>query len=370
MHDVTSDGDVEPNLGPTPLGPSAKRTRYNQDTPPTYHTPRMLRKRTTDNPPPEQKRRCTDNVETVHQQHRPATQVGNHHKRKADGSPAHQLATKRHMSTTHWDEQHTPGARGNVRPKRPYEDIREHVATGPPHKKIGKTQRLRRRPYPTPTNWVHDPTQDGDTEPNPGPTPPTRVDQATQTTPPGDTGTETHDAPSPPLQATPLPQQPDNNTATKTENVDASERFQEDCPICLDRPADTSLSCDPRHRLCLTCGNDPRPLRCPLCRSMLELRVPPPPLDDPTYAYFYIQIYNNQLLTYTDYSLTPNPPIPLAYNVWRQITSTTSQLWEVHLRSDLPYCHTARHRLHGLTDTIGGFQMAISIRYWPYLGHP
>ena len=70
IHDVTSDGDVEPNPGPTPLGPSAKRTRYNQDTPPTYHTPRMLRKRTTDNPLPEQKRRRTNNVSTVYQEHR------------------------------------------------------------------------------------------------------------------------------------------------------------------------------------------------------------------------------------------------------------------------------------------------------------
>ena len=61
-------------------------------------------------------------------------------------------------------------------------------------------------------------------------------------------------------------------------------------------------------------------------------------------------------------SLTPNPPIPLAYDVWRQITSTTGQLWEVHLRNDLPYYHTARNGLHGLTDTIHGFQMAISIR--------
>ena len=158
-----------------------------------------------------------------------------------------------------------------------------------------------------------------------------------------------------------------HNTATKTENVDASEWFQEGCPMCLDRPPDTCLSCDPRHRLCQTCANDPRLLRCPLCRSMLELRVPPPPsLDDQTYAYFYIQIYNNQLLTYADYSLTPNPPILLAYNVWRQITSTTGQLWEVHLRNTLPYYHTARQRLHGLTYTIDGFKMAISIGYWLY----
>ena len=152
--------------------------------------------------------------------------------------------------------------------------------------------------------------------------------------------------------------------------VDDSEQVPEDCPICLDRPADTSLSCDPRHRLCHTYANDPRLLRCPLCRSMLNPRVPPPPLDDPTYAYFYIQIYNNRLLTYTDCSATPNPPLPLAYNVWRQITSTTGQLWEIHLRNDLPYYHIARHRLHVLTDTRDGFQMDISIRYWLFLAHP
>ena len=40
------------------------------------------------------------------------------------------------------------------------------------------------------------------------------------------------------------------------------------------------------------------------------------------------------------------------------------------MRNDLPYYHTARHRLHGLTDTIDGFYMAISIWYWLYLAHP
>ena len=81
-------------------------------------------------------------------------------------------------------------------------------------------------------------------------------------------------------------------------------------------------------------------------------------------------IYNNQLLTYTDYTSTPNPPLPLAQNVWRQITSTTDQLWEVHLRNDLAYYHTARHKLHGRTDTIDGFHMAISLRYLLYLAPP
>ena len=335
-----------------------------------YQTPRMLRKRTTDKSPPEQKRRRTDDVNTAYQERRPTTQVYNHHKREAEGAPSHQPAPKRHRSTAHWDEQHSSGAQGNLRSKRAYEDISEHVATDTPHKKIRRTQRLRTRPYPRPTNWFHDPTQDGDTEPNPGPTAPTRVDQATQTTPPGDMGIEAHDALSPPLRATPLSQQPDDNIATKTGNADASEQVQEDCPLCLDRRADTSLSCDPKHRLCRTCANDPRLLRCPLCRSMLEPKVPPPPLDDPTYAYFYIQIYNNRLLTYTDYTATPNPPLPLAYNVWRQLTSTTGQLWEIHLRNDLPYYHIARHRSHVLTDTRDGFQMAIFIRYWPFLAHP
>ena len=106
-----------------------------------------------------------------------------------------------------------------------------------------------------------------------------------------------------------------------------------------------------------------------MCRSMLEPRVPPPPLGDPTYAYFYIQIYNNRLLTY-NYSLPPDPPMPLAYNICSQITSTTGQLWEVHPRNDLPYCHIARHRLHSLTHTRDGFQMAISIRYGLFLAHP
>ena len=128
-------------------------------------------------------------------------------------------------------------------------------------------------------------------------------------------------------------------------------------------PADTNLSCDPRHRLCRDCANDPRLLRCPLCRSTLQPRIPPPAPDDPTYVYFHIQIYNNRLLTYTDYCATVNPPLQLAYNVWRRLTSTTGQLWEVHLKTDLPYYHIARHRLHVLTDTRDEFQMAISIRY-------
>ena len=37
---------------------------------------------------------------------------------------------------------------------------------------------------------------------------------------------------------------------------------------------------------------------------------------------------------------------------------------------DLPYYHTSRHRLHVITDTRDGFQMAISIRYWLFLAHP
>ena len=89
----------------------------------------------------------------------------NHHKRNAEGAPAQQPTTKRHISTTHWAEQHTPGARENIRPKQPYEDISEHAPTEPPHKKIRKTQRLRTRPYPRPTSWVHDPTQDAPTHP-------------------------------------------------------------------------------------------------------------------------------------------------------------------------------------------------------------
>ena len=106
IHDVTSDGDVEPNPGPSPLAPSAKRTRYNQDTPLTYQTPRMLRKRTKNNSPPEQKRRRTDDLHTVYREHQSTTHTCNHHKRKAEGAPSHQPAPRRHMGTAHWDEQH------------------------------------------------------------------------------------------------------------------------------------------------------------------------------------------------------------------------------------------------------------------------
>ena len=62
IRDVTSDGDVEPNPGPSSSAPSAKRTRYNQDKPHTYQTPRMLRKPTADNTHPGHKRRRTDHV--------------------------------------------------------------------------------------------------------------------------------------------------------------------------------------------------------------------------------------------------------------------------------------------------------------------
>ena len=65
----------------------------------------------------------------------------------------------------------------------------------------------------------------------------------------------------------------------------------------MEQPAETNLSCDPIHKLCLTCANDPRLLRCPLYRRTLEVRIPTPPLDDPTNEYAYILIYNNQLLT-------------------------------------------------------------------------
>ena len=98
--------------------------------------------------------------------------------------------------------------------------------------------------------------------------------------------------------------------------------------------------------------------------------MPPPPLDDPTCVYFHIQIYNNRLLTYTDYNATINPPSQLSYNIWRRLPNTTGQLWEIHLRNDLPFYHIARRRLYVLTDTRDGFQMAISIRHWLFLAQP
>ena len=209
IRDVTSDGDVEPNPGPSPLAPSAKRTRYNQDTPLTYQTPRMLRKRTTDNTPPGHKRGRTDHLHMADQEHQSPTLVCNHHKRKAEGEPSHQPTSKRHQSTTHWDEQHPPGNQGNLRPKRTFEDTTEHVMSDSPRRKIRRTQRLCRRPYPRPTSWVHDPTQDGDTEPNPGPATPA-VERAAQTTPAGDMGTEVDNALLPLLLAAPPPRQPDD----------------------------------------------------------------------------------------------------------------------------------------------------------------
>ena len=152
IRDVTSDGDVEPNHGPSPSAPSAKHTRYNQDTPHTYQTPRMLHKRTADNTPPGHKRRRTDHVHMANQEHQSSTLVYNHHKRKADGEPSHQPTSKRHQSTTHWDEQHPPGNQGNLRPKRTYEDTIDQVMGDSPRRKIRRTQRLRKRPYPRPTS--------------------------------------------------------------------------------------------------------------------------------------------------------------------------------------------------------------------------
>ena len=226
---------MEPNPGPNPLVPSAKRTRYNQDTSTTYQTPRMLRKRTTDNSPPEQKRRRTGDLHTAYQEHQPTTHVYNHHKQKAEGALSHQPAPKRHMGTAHWDEQHSPGTRGSLCPKRTHEDITEHVADDKPHKKIRRTQRLRTRPYPRPTNWVNDPTQDGDTEPNPGPTAHT-VDRATQTTPPGDMGIEVHGALSPPLQATPLSEQPTTTYSQKQGTRATVSRSKRTAPYAWTAP--------------------------------------------------------------------------------------------------------------------------------------
>ena len=244
LRDVTSDGDVEPNPGPSPSTPSAKRTRYNQDTPHMYQTPRMLRKRTADNTPPGQKRRRADHVPMANQEHQSSTLVYNHHKRKADGEPTHQPLPKRHQSTTHWDEQHPPGNQGNLRMKRTCEDTTDQVMGDSPRRKIRRTQRLRYRPYPRPTSWVHDPTQDGDTEPNPGPTTPA-VERIAQTTPPGDMGTEVHNALPPLLLAAPPPRQPNDDVHKHSWNTDDGGRALEDCPVCLDSPADTHLSCDP-----------------------------------------------------------------------------------------------------------------------------
>ena len=275
IRDVTSDGDVEPNPGPTPLAPTTKPTRYNQDIPLTYQTPRLLRKHTTDNTPPGHKRRRTDHLHMAYQEHQLPTLAYNHHKRKAEGEPSHQPTPKRHQSTAHWDEQHPPGKQGNLRPTRTYEDTTEHVTDDSPHRKIRRTQRLRIRPYPRPTSWVHDPTQDGDTEPNPGPATPA-LERAAQTTPPGDMESEVHNALLPFLLASPAPQQPDDDVHKHAGNTDDGEQVPEDCPVCLDSPVDTHLSCDPRHRLCRNCANDPRLPRCPLCRNTLHPRIPPP----------------------------------------------------------------------------------------------
>ena len=87
ISDVTSDGDVEPNPGLSPLAPSAKRTRYNQDTPLTYQTPWMLRKRTTDNTPPGHKRRRTDNLHMVYQEHQAMPTVPQHAASKGTPPP-------------------------------------------------------------------------------------------------------------------------------------------------------------------------------------------------------------------------------------------------------------------------------------------
>ena len=205
----------------------------------------------------------------------PPPPVYNHHKRKADGEPTHQPIPKRHQSTTHWDDQHPPGNQGNLRTNRTYEDTTDQVMGDSPRRKIRRTQRLRNRPYPRPTSWVHDPTQDGDTEPNPGPATPA-VERAAQTTPPGDMGTEVHNALLPLLLAAPPPRQPDDGVHKHAWNTDDGGRALEDCPVCLDSPADTRLSCDPRHRLCQDCANDPRLLRCPLCRGTLQPKIPPP----------------------------------------------------------------------------------------------
>ena len=114
----------------------------------------------------------------------------------------------------------------------------------------------------------------------------------------------------------------------------------------MEQPADTSLNCDPRHKLCLSCAKDPRLLSCPFCRGTLEARIPAPPLDDPTYEYAYVHIYNNQLLTYTDYSTCPDPPPPPARppcgswgNVFWFCRSTVVVVASVSL---VPACATVR----------------------------
>ena len=126
----------------------------------------MLRKRTTENTPPGHKRRRTDHLHMAYREHQSPTLAHNRRKRKAEGEPSHQPTSKRHQSTAHWDEKHPPGNQGNPRPKLTYEDTTEHVRDDSPQRKIRRTQRLRRRPYPRPTSWVHDPSQDRDTEPN------------------------------------------------------------------------------------------------------------------------------------------------------------------------------------------------------------
>ena len=314
VHDVTKDGNVEPNPGPTsPAGPSPKCMRYNRDVPSTHNTPTMIHKRPTDTPiPADDKGRRTELVEKiVREPQQTQTHEYTSRKRKAEDLPPQKPPQKRQTNASHLWGQHASETQENTRPKRPYEDTTMHDATTiSPNKKICKTQWLRIRFYPRSTRWLHDPTQDGDTEPKPGPLPTTRVDEATQTTTTVDSGRETHDLPPPPpTHATsPLRQGPANYCATQTEyrilghktgqeprhnptprTPETREQHREDCPKCMEQLADTDLSCHPRHKLCLTCANDPRLLRCPLCRRTREARIrSPPPFDDPTYEHTYI----------------------------------------------------------------------------------
>ena len=128
-------------------------------------------------------------------------------------------------------------------------------------------------------------------------------------------GTEVHNALLPLLLAAPPPRQHDDDVHKHAWNTDGGGRALEDCPVSLDSPADTRLSCDPRHTLFQDRANDPRLLRCPLCRSTLQPKIPPPPPDDPTYAYFHIQ--NLQQPTPHIHGLLCNSQPAIAFGIER-----------------------------------------------------
>ena len=114
---------------------------------------------------PQAKRQCTSTTYAIP-----------HHKRlfsTAEYTPNDQPPQKKQRTGPHFRSHNTRGTYHHAARKRPHATLDDHSSPAAPpptrHRSISRTPRTRTRPYPRRSQYIHDPTDDGDTASSPGP---------------------------------------------------------------------------------------------------------------------------------------------------------------------------------------------------------